>query len=186
MGVCRLPNYKYFYCFNNSSTYAAVGGRLRFQLFPYQVSCRSGLPRVRVLVCVLWSSGKPRAVHIHSAAHIHFLCGDSCWGALWQGQKQLPCVWIQKEDENVPGDHHCSLSLCMCALFPSSCIRETRGFNLWPARHETCSFTVFYWNLSFWKALLSLIDAETNIICGQAQFSSVTQWKCFWVNNEVA
>lgn len=63
MGVCRLANYKYFYCLNDSSTYSAGRGSLKFQLFPYQVRRLSGLPRIRVLVCALWSFGEPRAVH---------------------------------------------------------------------------------------------------------------------------
>lgn len=171
MGVCRLANYKYFYCLNDSSTYAAGGGSLKFQLFPYQVRRLSGLPRIRVLVCALWSFGEPRAVHTQPCL-LRFVLG--------------PAAVLHADTGG--GGQNTTIAAPLALRLWLAPIGETRGFNLWPSGHETHTFAAFCWNLSFWKVLLSLSAKMYTAlgVRGQVEFSSVTQWRCFRENADVS
>lgn len=161
------------------------GERLKFRLFPYQASRLSGLPRIRVLVCELWSSGKPRAESSQRSSH-------SSSPRLWMLGRALvgPASFLLTHRAGARGNPAWPLLLlllCTCGCPPWAPVREIGGFSLWPSRGGTCTFIVFHWNFLFgnyfvWSVLRHIRLWER----GKVAFSSLTWWRCFGENNEMA
>lgn len=134
MGVCRLANYKYFYCFNNSSTYAAGGGGVEIsaisissQLFFWATtnSCFG------LYVVILWKTTRTHSIACSRLAALRAgVCSGGASSSLDAGVRG-----------GTPG--HWWFSHCMCGSSLCAPTWDTRGFNLWPPRCETCIFTVF-------------------------------------------